>query len=191
MKKIKSFLLFFLFINCLEKELIILDQSDLNLKTENGILNYFDKPFSGKIVSFYSSKQKRVDINYLNGRKNGNEKKWYKSGEIASERNYLNNFKIGVHKGYWENGKKKFLYHFNFKGEYMGTVEEWYNSGNKYRFFNYINGKEVGNQKLWHETGAVKANYDVVDGERYGLIGLKNCFKVNNGQIVKWNEWLV
>ena len=180
---IHIFCLFFFY--CSKSETIILDQSELELKIENGILNYFDKRFSGKIVSFYSNKQKKLEINYLNGRKNGVKKKWYKSGEIASERNYLNNVKIGVHKGYWENGLKKFLYHFNSNGEYTGTLEEWYNSGNRYRFFNYINGKEVGNQKLWHETGDVKANYDVIDEERYGLIGLKNCYKVNNGQIIK------
>ena len=42
-----------------------------------------------------------------------------------------------------------------------------------FRDFNYINSKETGSQKLWYETGKIKANYEVINGERFGLIGLK------------------
>ena len=41
--------------------------------------------------------------------------------------------------------------------------------------FHYIDGKEVGSQKLWQEDGRIKANYEVKNGERFGLIGLKKC----------------
>jgi len=145
-----------LFFYCSKSESFIVDKSDTALKIENGVLKYFDEPFSGKIVSFYLNNQKKVEINYLNGKKNGIEKKWYKSGKITSERNYFKNLKIGVHEGYWENGSSKFLYHFNSNGEYMGTVEEWYKNGNRYRSFNYLNGKEAGNQKLWYKKEILK-----------------------------------
>ena len=31
---------------------------------------------------------------------------------------------------------------------------------------------------LWDLNGNIKANYEVINGERYGLIGLKKCFTV-------------
>ena len=44
--------------------------------------------------------------------------------------------------------------------------------------FNYINGKEAGKQLLLKSNGNIKANYEVVNGERFGLIGLKKCYTV-------------
>jgi antitoxin component YwqK of YwqJK toxin-antitoxin module len=44
--------------------------------------------------------------------------------------------------------------------------------------FNYKNGKETGSQRLWKPDGSIKANYEVVNGERFGLIGLKKCYTV-------------
>ena len=48
-------------------------------------------------------------------------------------------------------------------------------------FFNYKKGKESGSQRLWKTDGSIKANYDVVNGERFGLIGLKKCYQVTVG----------
>ena len=64
---------------------------------------------------------------------------------------------------------------------YHGNVKEWYSNGQLYRDFNFNNGKEVGSQKLWKLDGTIKANYEVVKGERFGLIGLKKCYQVSVG----------
>jgi len=145
---------------------------------ENGVLKHEGKPFSGNLISFYDDKSNKSNTHYLNGKKEGLEEIWYYSGVLASERFYHKNKKTGIHKGFWENRKPKFLYHFNSIGEYMGSVEEWYFTGQKYKDFNYLNGEEVGKQKLWYETGVIRANYEVFNEERFGLIGLKNCTPV-------------
>ena len=31
---------------------------------------------------------------------------------------------------------------------------------------------------MWKDDGTIKANYEVVNGERFGLIGLKKCYTV-------------
>ena len=46
--------------------------------------------------------------------------------------------------------------------------------------FNFIEGVEDGPQKLFKLNGAIKANYIVVNEERYGLIGLKKCYSVTS-----------
>ncbi len=117
--------------------------------------------------------------------KHGVEKLWYENGVLAQERFYRKGFKSGIHKGKWDNKQNKFEYHFNDKGEFHGIVKEWYKSGALYMSFNYLDGKENGIQKLWKLDGAVKANYEVVKGERFGLIGLKKCYSVtvNNNAI--------
>lgn len=54
--------------------------------------------------------------------------------------------------------------------------------------FNYENGNENGRQQLWKVDGTIKANYEVVHSERFGLIGLKKCNNVSDseiGEIVK------
>ena len=51
--------------------------------------------------------------------------------------------------------------------------------------FHYKNGKEVGSQRLWKADGSIKANYEVVGGERFGLIGLKKCYNMDISEITK------
>jgi antitoxin component YwqK of YwqJK toxin-antitoxin module len=43
-----------------------------------------------------------------------------------------------------------------------------------------VNGKEEGTQKAFKSDGRIKANYTVINGERFGLIGMKRCFTVDN-----------
>ena len=110
--------------------------------------------------------------------KNGSEKNLYNNGNIKMDRSYLNGIKTGIHKGWWKNKKLKYRYEFDNKGRYEGNVEEWYENGQKLKKFNFTMGRENGKQMLWDLNGNVKANYEVINGERYGLIGLKKCFTV-------------
>ena len=87
--------------------------------------------------------------------------------------------KVGIHKSWFENGQQKFEYPYNQKGFYQGALKEWFPNGQLIREFNYVEGKESGTQKMWLENGNIRANYTVIDGERFGLIGLKKCYSVN------------
>ncbi len=146
-----------------------------NLQLDNGVLLYNQKPYSGNIVSYYKNNNLKSDVKYKSGRKHGTEKQWYSNSNLAIERYYTKGIKTGIHRAWWDNGTQKFEYHFNTKGMYHGIHKEWYASGQIYRDFNYINGQEVGKQRLYKSNGTIKANYEVVNGERFGLIGLKKC----------------
>ena len=150
------------------------------IKTEllNGVLFLNNKPFKGILVSYHENGTKKSEMRYKKGKKHGMGKKWYKDGKIKMERKYHNGIKVNVHKGWWENEKLKYRYRFDNNGRYNGRVEEWYVNGQKLKEFNYKKGFENGKQKLWDLDGNIKANYEVINGERYGLIGLKKCFTV-------------
>lgn len=165
-------------LGCSSQSEIRLEASNVNLKLENGVLFYNDIAFSGMLVSYYSEDVLRSEIQYEKGKKHGFEKQWYPNGQKIIERYYAEGVKTGIHKAWWESGDKKFEYHFNEKGEFHGLVKEWYKSSQLFRAFNYVNGKEVGSQKLYKNDGTIKANYEVVNGERFGLIGLKKCYSL-------------
>ena len=149
-----------------------------NLKLDNGILFYNETPFDGVLVAYYEAEKLKSKIEYVNGKKHGYEKQWYRNGDKLIERFYKEGFKTGIHKSWWADGTKKFEYEFNEKGEFHGVVKEWYKSGQIFRDFNYAEGKELRSQRMWKNDGTLKANYEVVNGERFGLIGLKKCYTV-------------
>ena len=158
-----------------------LDISNEALLLTNGVLYYKDSPFTGRIVSYNDESRFKSEAKYENGKKHGYEKQWLYNGHLIMNRYYVKGQKAGIHKAWWESGNLKFEYHFNNKGEYNGPVKEWYKSGQIFRDFNYDDGKEVGSQKMWKLDGSIKANYEVVNGERFGLIGLKKCYQVTVG----------
>ena len=159
----------------------IIDASNPNLKLDNGILYYKNVPFSGDLITHFENRSFKSYTEYKNGKKHGSEKYWNVDADLVVERYYFKGNKTGIHKAWWNNRNLKFEYHFNKKGEYHGNVKEWYETGQLFRVFNYENGKETGSQKLWYETGKIKANYEVIKGERFGLIGLKKCYQVTVG----------
>lgn len=156
----------------------IVDASDENLNLENGILFYNEIAFKGQLRTYYQTDILKSKIEYKDGKKHGSENQCYNNGDKQTERFYKEGFKTGIHKSWWADGKQKFEYHFNEKGEFHGLVKEWYKNGQLFRDFNYVNGKEVGSQRMWKNDGTIKANYEVVNGERFGLIGLKKCYTV-------------
>ena len=164
-----------LFYSCESNTEAALSIDDPRLKLDNGQL-YLDKDvFEGHLIDRYDSDSLKSKVYYALGRKQGIEQLWFKNGSLAIERDYSKGIKIGIHKAWWENGNPKFEYHFDDHGAYHGSVLEWYESGALYRSFNYSHGKEDGRQTMKDINGKIKANYDVVNGERFGLVGLKKC----------------
>lgn len=158
---------------------VSIESTNKDLELVNGILELNKVPFSGILTTHFYNGNLNYEICYLNGKKDGREKHWFENGSLAQERFYINGFKSGIHRAWWDSQHPKFVYHFNDKGEFNGEVKEWYRSGRLYMSFNYENGKEVGSQKLWKSDGTIKANYEVVNGERFGLIGLKKCYNIS------------
>ncbi len=178
---LRSLLIFFTIIwltSCVHEELVV-DSKNSALELVNGVLHYQNSPFDGLLVSKYDNVSLKMELQYVNGRKDGYEKQWYLNGQLAQSRLYSKGIKVGNHLGWWDHGTKKFDYNFNDIGEYEGNRKEWYKNGQLVRDFNYSKGKELGSQRMWTESGKIRANYEVKNGERFGLIGLKKCYTVN------------
>jgi antitoxin component YwqK of YwqJK toxin-antitoxin module len=172
------FLVLGLLFSC-ERAGLVIETNDTGLQLDNGILLYNESPFNGLLVARYANASIKSQLQYKEGRKDGYEKKWYSNGQLSQQRSYSKGFKVNNHLGWWPNGTPKFEYTFNGLGAYEGSRKEWYSNGALMLHFNYVDGKEIGNQKMWNDSGKIKANYDVVGGERFGLIGLKKCYTVN------------
>lgn len=166
------------FFSC-KGERLEVKKSNPEIELRNGVLYYKGKSFYGSIVSSFQDGTIKSKSSYVDGRKDGEEKIWYNNGQVSQIRLYEQGIKIGRHFGWWENGTAKFEFDFNEKGEYHGSFKEWYKNGQLLRDFNCVNGKEVGRQRMWTITGKIRANYEVKNGERFGLIGLKKCYTVN------------
>jgi len=158
-------------------------QTDVGLKLINGELFYKGELFSGRLVDFYKNDSLRYQAFYIDGRKEGIEQYFYKNGQVNTCRMYKKGVKIGVHDGWWQDGSRKFQYHFNEKGQYHGSVKEWFKNGQLFKIFNYLNGKEKGKQRMYEVNGDIRANYEVINGERFGLIGLKKCYTLKKDSI--------
>lgn len=98
-------------------------------------------------------------------------------------REFRNEMKNGRQVAYWDNGKKRFEF-VAINDAYEGELKEWDYNGKLFHLAHYINGQEEGVQKLWYENGKIRANYIVLNGRRFGLLGTKNCRNVSDSIFV-------
>ena len=111
------------------------------------------------------------------------QKKYFANNQLMEYREFRNGMKNGKQIGYWDNGKKRF--EFVAKDDaYEGELKEWDSNGKLFHLAHYKNGQEEGSQKLWYENGKIRANYFIMKGKRYGLLGTKNCKNVSDSIFV-------
>jgi antitoxin component YwqK of YwqJK toxin-antitoxin module len=115
----------------------------------------------------------------VNGLLHGVCKKWYRNKQLMESREYKHGNKHGKQIAYWENGHKRFEF-VAVLDAYEGELKEWSNTGQLLHLANYTDGQENGVQKLWYDNGKIRANYIIINGKRYGLLGTKNCKNVSD-----------
>lgn len=156
---------------------VYIDMDNTRFKQVQGTLNFNNIPFTGCTYELFANGDTAKIIPYTNGKQNGIMKWWYSNQQLAQQRFFTDGYKEGIHRGWWPNGQLKFEYHFNHD-EYEGEVKEWFQNGRLFRLFHYSQGHEEGSEKMWWEDGRIRANYVIVNGEKFGLFGQKLC--VNN-----------
>ena len=148
--------------------------SDSLFKVQQDTVYYAEKYFTGYRYETFETGDTASLNSYFNGVEEGIQKKWYPNRILAEERFYINGKKEGIQKGWWPGGNRKF-YFAALDNEYTGEFKEWYQSGLLAKQFHYSKGQEEGSQRLWWDNNAVRANYVIKNGKKYGLIGLKIC----------------
>lgn len=152
--------------------LVAVDNPAISWKQDTMFFN--NELFSGKTYLLYE-KGDTVSIEcFWNGLQEAETKKWYPNKQIAEYRNYLAGKKEGIQKSWWPNGKPKFEF-IASNDAYEGVLKEWNEKGFQIKLFHYVNGQEIGSQRLWWDDSTVRANYEIRNGKKYGLIGVKLC----------------
>jgi antitoxin component YwqK of YwqJK toxin-antitoxin module len=147
---------------------------DTALTQHGELLYYRDKPFTGLSYALFANGDTARFCQFTDGKQDGLLKWYYPNKQLAQLRFFVNGKKEGVHKGWWPNGIPKFEYHF-MNDEHEGELKEWFTTGKPARLFHYKAGHEEGSEKMWWDNGKVRANYVIINGEKFGLFGQKLC----------------
>jgi len=165
------------------KELFVLTHSKW-ITTNGELVLYKNKVFSGVLFELGPNQKDTImKASYDEGLLNGLSQKWFDNKQLMETREYKNGKKNGKQIAYWDNGRKRFEY--TAKDDAMeGEMREWMVNGKLYHLAHYENGQEEGTQKMFYENGKIRANYIMVKGRRYGLLGTKNCKNVSDSIFV-------
>lgn len=159
---------------------VLINREAVQVHTGNGVVYLANKPFSGTLFSLFPTTSDTTDVvGYLDGRAHGVWRQFYPGSKRRQQRVYNRGEKTGEYVAWWENGQKQLHYHF-VNDEYEGTCREWNEAGVLIQEMNYQSGHEAGPQKLFYNDGKVRANYTIINGRRYGLLGTKNCVNVSD-----------
>jgi antitoxin component YwqK of YwqJK toxin-antitoxin module len=150
----------------------------------NDVVIYQGNRFTGYLFQLAPNQKDTLSLaRYKDGLLDGVSKKWFKNKQLMEQREFKLGQKNGLQIAFWENGNKRF--EFIAKADaYEGELKEWTVDGSLFHLANFVNGQEEGVQKLWYENGKIRANYVVIKGRRYGLLGTKNCKNVSDSIFV-------
>lgn len=156
-----------------------IDKSANELSFLNDVVYLNKDKYSGFLYQLYPNKDTFSLEGFLDGKLSGISKKWYPNRQLMERRSYVDGKKHGEQIAYWENGNKRFEFTAE-NDEYEGQLKEWTMAGKLSHLANFKKGHEEGTQKMWYDNGKIKANYVIVKGKRYGLLGTKNCVNVSD-----------
>jgi antitoxin component YwqK of YwqJK toxin-antitoxin module len=182
---IYSFIIFLFFSQCqhIEKQRLVKNYVNIygvDIKMYQGITYIRDTAFSGVLYGLFpATKDTMLIKNYVKGKEEGEWKEFYENKTLKEIRYFVGGKKEGQYLAWWQNGNKKLDYSFQ-NNEYQGICKEWNSQGLLIKEANYAAGHELGTQKTWYDNGKIKANYVIINGRRYGLLGTKNCKNVSD-----------
>ena len=157
-----------------------LNSAQMQFTVEQGILKHEGIPVTAMLYELSENGRDTVSItSFVAGREDGEWKKFFNNGRLAETRHFSAGKKTGDYLGWWPDGSKRLEYHFS-DGELNGVCRDWAANGTLISEMNYVMGHESGAQQQFYTDGKIKANYTIIDGRRYGLLGTKNCVNVSD-----------
>ena len=183
----------------------VVQKSELNFRNGTYYPINSDKPYSGKIVSYYENGQLKSSTGLKNGELDGLCENYYENGQLESSSTYkdgkldglmelfkingklnlLINFKEGKedgeYKSYYENGQLQQSVRYK-NGEYHGLKVGYYENGQLSSLESYKNGEQDGLFESYYENGQLESSGNYEKGGK-----LKFSLDYKNGQIVSKN----
>lgn len=161
-------------------KLPMLNSSNMQFTIEQGIVKHDGVPVTAMLYELGENGKDTLTItSFVEGREDGEWRKFFNNGRIAETRHFAAGKKTGEYLGWWPDGTKRLEYHFS-DGELNGVCRDWAPNGTLISQMNYVMGHENGAQQQFYTDGKIKANYTIIEGRRYGLLGTKNCVNVSD-----------
>mgnify|MGYP000337709300 CR=1 FL=1 len=187
MKFFRIYILLLLASSCSKNKTIVpkiyWQKSSKEITVRNDVVYSNNHKYSGFLFELYPNQDTISSEGFINGQLSGICRKWYPNKQLMEERCYANGKKKGKQVAFWENGNKRF--EFSAKNDaYEGELSEWTFDGKLTHLAHFKDGQEEGSQKLWYDNGKIRANYVIIKGKRYGLLGTKNCKNVSDSIFV-------
>lgn len=180
---LNNMLLLLLLQSCAKPEkpaMPLFNGATIQVAWEDGIVVQNHQPFTGIIYTLQKNGKDTAGIVCFNkGREHGEWQSFYEGGRLREKRFFADGKKTGDYIAWWPNGRRRLVYHFE-EGEYEGTCREWTEAGVLIKEMNYKAGYEAGSQQQFYDDGKLKANYVIIEGRRWGLLGTKNCVNVTD-----------
>jgi protein SCO1 len=147
--------------------------SDPRLAWHGERLMIAQQPFAGTLRTQRSDGTVLLE-SYAAGLRHGPALSWYRDGTPETARRYAAGAATGTHRGWWPDGQPRFERRF-LRGRASGLARTWHRDGRRFEEHRYLDGQEQGLQRVWDESGALRANYVIRAGRRYGSLGPKPC----------------
>jgi antitoxin component YwqK of YwqJK toxin-antitoxin module len=153
--------------------------SSLVFREKVGFALNEDKPFTGRLIDYYSNGNKKADITYKNGKVHGLYNLWFENGNRKYEVGYVDGVEHGKHIVYYENGNIEEMSNMNY-GKPDGLLTYFKESGNKFIEINYKNGKKDGRQLIFLDNGYKGIEKTYKDDRQVG----EELFFGDNGEVI-------
>ena len=153
---------------------LTVEETDSGLSSLQGTVFYQGIPFTGTVVCRFPNGSLARSLGYAQGLRDGLSKAWYGDGRLESLRLFRQGLRQGTHESWWPDGRRRFRHRFRDDVP-QGLSEDWYPSGQLYQAMHYQGGHESGLQTIYHSDGRIESNYEVIDGQRFGLVNSRGC----------------
>ena len=132
------FIILFISIGCSQST----DKVDLDLRNDTYYSKETNEPYTGKVVSYYSTGELFEEEELLNGKTNGIYKVYYQNGNLMEKGSFIRGISNGKFLKYYENGSLKSERYWSY-GKFDGEWKFYHKNGNLEKWITYDNGKVV------------------------------------------------
>ena len=155
-----------------------LDVSSSSLQILEGRLCCDGKPYEGHTLRLFKDGSISRKIAYKDGLKHGEDRTLYRSGKVAAQRYFYTGLPHGKQYKWFENGDVSSTSMFDH-GIPTGVHVSYFPNGSQSDTREFRNGK-LYHHKIWRRSGQIYANYKMVNGRGYGMMGAKLCLEVKD-----------
>lgn len=151
-----------------------IDAGDPGLSSQNGIILYQSKPFTGVVRTSIPALAEVEFAAFRLGIQHGLTRKETVDGKRLAEWPYAAGAKHGIHKTWDKEGRLRTHAQFQM-GSNVGESWSWYPDGKPYDYRKYNQKGELLIARLWRPTGQIYLNQVFRNGQAIGMPGSKLC----------------